>query len=464
MFKGNEHFHFIGICGIGMSGIAKILLQQGYRVSGCDKNIDKQRAEELQQLGCTISTHQAAQCQDESITTVVRSSDVPLTHPEIVTALKRNICVQLRASILAEIMRTKFCIAVAGAHGKTTTSSLLAHVLLQAKLDPTVIVGGHMHELNSNAHCGSGKFLVAESDESDRSFLLLPKTFSIVTNIDREHLNTYKDFDDIKQTFITFMNQLPFYGLNVVCSDDNGIQSVLSQITTPYIKYGTTKDADIFIHDITLHPDSSDFKLTDMRTNQELGDFSVSLPGLHNVLNATAVTAICLQIGLDGQAIKNALKTFQGVDRRFTLKGITKRHGAVIFDDYGHHPKEIQVTMQVARAKAKEKLIVVFQPQRFSRTKHLWDDFIQVLGQAPIDQLILTDIYPASEQPIDGISSQNLVAAIQKVNPTMQISYIPFGQDGKQITEKLESILTQNDLLIFQGAGKVNQLAKDLLS
>lgn len=463
MLTNNKHFHFIGICGIGMSGIAKILLKQGYQVSGCDHTIDPQRAEELKNLGGQISIHQSTLCQNPSINLVVRSSDIALTHPEIVSAQHRNIPIVLRAEVLAAIMQSKISITVAGAHGKTTTTGLMAHVLLQANLDPTVLVGGQMHELNSNAHAGSGKFLVAESDESDRSFLLLPKNFSIITNIDREHLNTYHDFDDIKQTFIQFMNQLPITGCNVICLDDPGIQSVLNQITTPCISYGTSKLANLNICNVKLNADSSEFELIDTRNDQNLGHFKVSLPGMHNVLNATGVTALCLHLGLDLQTIKNGLGTFQGIDRRFTLKGVSKSCGAIIYDDYGHHPREIQVTLQVARNKTSGKIIMVFQPQRYSRTKHLWNDFVQVFAQAPIDQLIITDIFPASETPIQNITSQNLVTEIQKMYPQAQVHYIPFEQDGSKILTKLHQLLQKDDLLLFQGAGKVNKLAQYLL-
>lgn len=460
MQKNNQHFHFMGICGIGMSGIAKILLTQGFKVSGCDKNIDPQRAQELINLGCQIDHHQSTLCNDASITTLVRTSDIPLNHSEIMQAQVKNIPIRLRAEILANIMQEKISIAVAGAHGKTTTSSLLAHVLLHAKVDPTVVVGGHMHEINSNAHAGSSKFLVAESDESDRSFLLLPKTYTIVTNIDREHLNTYQDFDDIKNAFVQFMNNVPKDGCNFVCLDDVGIQSVLHRIKTPFISYGTNPQSNFFIHNIKLSPDFSKF---DVKIKEKTTSFKVLLPGMHNVLNATGVIAVCLRLGLDLQAIKNGLETFQGVDRRFTLKGISKNHGAVIFDDYGHHPTEIEVTFKVAQAKAQGKIIVVFQPQRFSRTKHLWNEFVETLAHAPIDQLILTDIYAASEAPVDGITSQNLVTEIQKTNPKLNVCFIPFGDHGEQILIKLEQILAKNDLLLFQGAGKVNKLADTLI-
>ncbi len=457
MAKNNKHFHFMGICGIGMSGIAKILLTQGFKISGCDKNIDPKRAQELLKLGCKIDTHQSTLCNDLSITTIVRTSDITLNHPEIVNAQSKNISIHLRAEILTQIMQAKTSIAIAGAHGKTTTSSLLSHVFLQAKLDPTIIVGGHMNELNSNAHAGSGEFLIAESDESDRSFLLLPKKYTIVTNIDREHLNTYTDFDDIKNSFVQFINNLEPDGCNFICLDDTGIQSVIHGIKTSFKTYGTTSNADFYIHNIKLSSDFSEFEVNN------LGLFKVLLPGLHNVLNATGVIAVSLQAGLDLESIKNGLQTFQGVDRRFTFKGLSKNHGAMIFDDYGHHPKEIEVTFKVAKAKAVGKIVTVFQPQRFSRTLHLWNEFIQTLAQAPIDQLILTDIFPASETPVEGITSQNLVKEIQKLNPQLKVSFIPFGDHGEQILTHLEANLNKNDLLLLQGAGKINKLAQYLL-
>lgn len=459
----NKHFHFIGICGIGMSGIAKILRSQGYQVSGCDKNIDSPRTTELENLGCSIAAHQSPICKTSTITNIVRSSDIPTDHPEIVYALQNKIPVSLRAEILADLMAQKISIAVTGAHGKTTTSALLSHLLLQAKLDPTVIVGGELHELKSNAHHGSGQFLVAEADESDRSFLLLPKKYSIVTNIDREHLNTYQDFDDIKNTFVTFINQLPKNGLHVICLDDPGIQSILSRIETPYLSYGIHSNAHFQITNIKLFSNHSEFELCDTRSSLNLGLFKISLPGMHNVLNATSTIVVCLQLGLGLQSIKNGLKTFQGVDRRFTLKGISKLHSAAIYDDYGHHPKEIQATLQVADNITKNNLIMVFQPQRFSRTKHLWDDFVQVFAKSKLQELIITDIYGASETPINGITSQNLVSAIKKANPKIQVAFISFGADGSEIVKHLNTILHKDDLLLFQGAGKVNTLAQRLV-
>lgn len=458
MMEQALHLHFIGICGIGMSGIAKILLQQGYKVSGCDQNLDPIRTQELINLGCNIGRHQSTICNDPSINTIVRSSDVVLTHPEIITAQEKNIPIKLRAEILAEIMaHHKNSIAVAGAHGKTTTSSLLSHVLLQANRTPTVIVGGHIHQLNSNAKYGNGNYLVAEADESDKSFLLLPKKFSITTNIDREHLGVYKDFNDIKENFLSFMNTVPSDGLNIICIDDPGIQTIINSIKTPYITYGTNANAMFQIQNIHLNPYESNFTLINNQTKQNLGSWSVALAGHHNVLNTTSVIALCLILGLTKDEIQKGLTTFQGVDRRFTYKGKTKE-GALIFDDYGHHPTEIDAILKVARNATQGKLIVAFQPQRFSRTKNLWPEFVHSLAGASVDTLIITDIYPANEAPIEGISSPNLVHEIQKINPHASISYIPFSDNGKEIVEFINSKLNQGDLLLFLGAGKINKL------
>ncbi len=463
MLEKNLHLHFIGICGIGMSGIAKILLQQGYHVSGCDQNLDPMRTQELTNLGCNIGRHESDICNDSSISMIVRSSDVLVTHPEIITAQEKNIPIKLRAEILAEIMaHHKNSIAVAGAHGKTTTSSLLSHVLLQADRNPTIIVGGHIHQLNSNAQYGNGNYLIAEADESDKSFLFLPKKYAITTNIDREHLGVYKDLNDIKENFLSFINTIPSDGLNIICIDNPEIQTIINSIKSPYITYGTNSSATFQIQDIHLKPYESNFTLINNQTKQNLGSWSVALAGHHNILNTTSVIALCLILGLSKDEIQKGLTTFQGVDRRFTYKGKTKE-GALVFDDYGHHPTEIDAILKVARNATQGKLIVAFQPQRFSRTKNLWPEFIQSLAQASVDNLIITDIYAANEDPIEGISSPNLVDEIRKNNPHASISYIPFSNNGKEIVECINSKLNQDDLILFLGAGKINKLIPYLI-
>ncbi|MCX5923668.1 MAG: UDP-N-acetylmuramate--L-alanine ligase [Candidatus Dependentiae bacterium] len=470
MYNKNMHIHFMGIGGIGMSGIAKILILQGYRVSGCDSLVDQETIKDLIKLGCTIAPHHKHDiCLDSSIDTLVYSTDVLKTNYgtipfEMQKAKDRNIPVILRATMLAEIMRPKHSIAIAGSHGKTTTSSLLSHLLLYAKLDPTIIVGGYIHSIKSNARHGKSDLLVAEADESDRSFLQLPKTFSIVTNINREHLDVYKDLEDIKQTFLQFLKQIPFYGKNVICLDDPGIQSIIPEITTPYITYGQHKNADMQIQNIKLLDDQSTFDLFDSLQNKHIGTVSISLPGIHNVLNATSVVVIGQILKIPLGTLQDALSSFTGVDRRFTYKGVARESKALIFDDYGHHPTEIYHTLQVARKKAKNRLVLIFQPQRFTRTKHLWNEFVELFSTSNIDQLIITDIYPASEQPIADISSQKLVEAIKLKNPNAAVFYYPLEDDGQEIINHLKNYLKKEDLVLLQGAGKVNKLTKALLS
>lgn len=455
----------MGIGGIGMSGIAKVLRKQGYRISGCDNMLDAATIKELVDLGCVIAPcHNHSICTDLSIDVLVRSSAVPLTHQEIIAAQIRKIPVILRATILAEIMRSKFSIAVAGSHGKTTTSSLLAHVLMKAHYNPTVIIGGIMSEINTNALFGNGQLLVAEADESDRSFLFLPKAYSIITNINLEHVDTYHDFEDLKNTFIQFLNTIPFYGLNVICTDSPGIQEVIPKITTSFITYGTKKNATMQAINIDLLPSSSSFELINNTDGTSLGEFTISLPGIHNVLNAVGVITLATHLGAPIETIKLALASFGGVDRRFTFRGLSNHHGALIFDDYGHHPTEILHTLEVAHKKAMKNLIVVFQPHRFTRTRHFWSEFVNLFASSKIDLLIITDIFPASEAPIIGISSELLVADIKQKNPSLNVIYYEFGTNGEAIQRHLESMLQAEDLVLLQGAGKANKIAKALIS
>ena len=459
------HIHFIGICGIGMSGIAKILLEQGFNISGCDQNIDSTRSKELINLGCKIDIHLSSTCNDSSISMIVRSSDITLEHPEILQALKNNIPIKLRAEVLAEIMKQHSNpIAVAGAHGKTTTSSLLSHIFVTANKNPTIVVGGHIHQLNSNAKYGNSNYLIAEADESDRSFLLLPKKYSIVTNIDREHLGTYKDIEDIKSSFTTFINTIPKDGLTVICYDNLENRNIFKNIQASYITYGVDKQADFHISNITLDAYESYFYVYNNKTKEDLGLFQVNLPGHHNVLNATSAIVISLLSDIPLESIKLALRSFQGVDRRFTFKGKSKVSQALIFDDYGHHPTEIEATLKVARNASQGKVIIAFQPQRFSRTKNLWDEFIQVFAHAPIDELILTDIYPANEAPIEGITSKNLMLEIKKINPNLSIQYISSREPDEILIQLIESNLSKNDLLLFLGAGKINKLSEKMIA
>ena len=461
MYK-KGHIHFVGIGGIGMSGIAKILVYQGYTVSGCDADLEQKSVEDLITIGCTIHKgNNTAGCDDETIDVLVYSSAIRPDNPEITRALERGIPVIPRALMLAEIMRTKYSIAITGSHGKTTTTSLISHILIDAHRDPTVIIGGHLKNISSNARWGSGDFLVAEADESDRSFLRLYPTLAVVTNIDLEHLDTYTDIDDIKNTFAQFLGNVPFYGKAIVCIDDPHIRSLLPSLShIKTIKYGVACDghhADIYAKDIILEKDHSECMVYMKGQSEPLGHLYITMPGKHNVLNSLAAVAACLDVGVSFQACADALRNFKGIERRFSFKGTFK--GAELFDDYGHHPTEIFNTLLVARKRANRKLVVVFQPQRFTRTAKLWSDFVNLFAYSPIDELIITDIYPASETPIENINSARLVQEIQSKQPSCPVSYVPYDDKCNGIIEQLQDTLAENDLVLFLGAGKVNKIA-----
>lgn len=463
MYK-QSHFHFVGINGIGMSGIAKILHKQGHIVSGCDLSYDNANIQELIDANCKISNlHNSTLCNDPSITTVVYSSDVPYNSQELVTARSKGIKTIQRASILAEIMRTKFSIGVAGSHGKTTTTSMIAHILIHAQTDPTIVVGGIMHNIKNNARHGMGKYAIAETDESDRSHLLLPVSLAVLTSVDFEHANVYKNLNEVIETFIVYLNKLPFYGKAIVCLDDQNIAQMLPSITSSVITYGTNNQADIQAINIQLHPDNSSFEIFDNRTKIILGSINIDMPSIYNVLNTTAALTIALELEIPFSTIAEALQSFQGVDRRFTYKGTMQNPRAEIFDDYGHHPTEIYHSLITARRKTKNKLIVVFQPQRYTRTYHLWDEFVKTFQSADIDHLIITDIYSANEPAIENINSKRLAEEIIQSNPPFKIHYIPFQADLQDIKDTLLNIVSNKDLVLLLGAGKVNKLAEKLL-
>ncbi len=459
MYNKKAHIHFVGIGGIGMSGIATILKFQGYIISGCDLDLDQSNIKNLQELGCTIfHGNNTPGCHNENIDILVYSSALKDDNPEIIAAQKRGIPTIPRALMLAELMRTKYSIAIAGSHGKTTTTSLISHILIEAQMDPTVIIGGHLKTISTNARIGEGDFLVAEADESDRSLLHLHATLAVLTNIDLEHLETYKDLDDVKQTFSHFLNNLPFYGKAIICIDDKNVRSLLPMPHIKTITYGFDTAADMYATNIMLNPDHSTF--TVYHTNKKLGIVYFAMPGRHNLLNALGAIALALELHVPFKVIAQALTTFQGVDRRFTYRGTYK--GAEVFDDYGHHPIEIMNTLHVARNRSKNNVTVVFQPHRYTRTKELWNDFINIFIDSDIDHLIITDIYPASEQPIDGITSKKLVETIQTYNPDFKVSYIPYEDNFEQIQQIIDTYTKENDLLLLLGAGKLTKLSISL--
>lgn len=460
MYTKKAHIHFVGIGGIGMSGIATILKHQGYQISGCDADLDQKSVKDLISLGCTIyHGNNTSQCHDSSIDILVYSSAIKTHNPEIIAAQQRGIPTIPRAIMLAELMRTKYSIAIGGSHGKTTTTSLTAHILIEAHMDPTVIIGGHLKNISTNARLGGGNFLVAETDESDRSLLHLHATLAVITNIDLEHLETYKDLDDIKDTFKQFLNNLPFYGKAIVCIDDPNVRSILPLPHIKTIKYGLDDTADIFARDVQLESNHSTF--TVWKNKQLLGSVHHAMPGRHNVLNALAAITVALDLEIPFETICNALASFKGIERRFSFRGNYK--GAEIFDDYGHHPNEILNTLLVARKRSKKKLTVIFQPHRYTRTDKLWQEFVDVFSKSSIDHLIITDIYPASEQPIANITGENLVKAIARAHPTLNISYVPYDADFGSIKKELDPLVDNEDLILLLGAGKITKMA-DYLS
>jgi UDP-N-acetylmuramate--alanine ligase len=460
MFNKKAHIHFVGIGGIGMSGIATILRNQGYTISGCDQDLEQMSIQNLLAIGCTIfEGNNSAGCLDHGIEVVVYSSAIRATNPEILAAQKRGIPTIPRALMLAELMRTKYSIAIAGSHGKTTTTSLISHILIEAKYDPTVIIGGHLKTISNNARHGKGDFLVAEADESDRSFLHLHATLAVVTNIDLEHLETYNCLNDVKQTFVQFLGNLPFYGRAILCADDDNIRSILPLPHIKTILYGLDPDADFYATNIDLQSDHSFFTLHRKNSPESLGTIRINMPGEHNVLNALAAIALCFELNVALEDISRALANFNGVDRRFTYRGMFQ--GAEIFDDYGHHPKEIACTLKVARRRTAGKLTVVFQPHRFTRTHKLWHSFVETFANSDIDELIITDIYAASEDPIEGVTSKKLVEAIARRNPRCTISYIPYEPSLAEL--KVAVSANPTDLLLLLGAGSVNKLAQKLI-
>lgn len=451
----------MGIGGIGMSGIAKILKSQGYIVSGCDLECDQKSVQELVELGVPLAKgHDQELCRDESIDILVYSSVIKDDHPELVRAQTRGIPVIKRALMLAEIMRTHFSIAVAGSHGKTTTTSMASHILIEAGKNPTVVIGGVLKNLASNAHWGAGDFLVAEADESDRSLLNLHATIAIITNIDLEHLETYSSLEDIKNTFKQFLNNLPFYGKAILCIDDPIVRSLLPIQHLKTITYGVTPDADLHADQIVLHPTTSECVV--FYKGVALGNLVIPVAGRHNLLNALAAVALALDLEIPFSKIAESLATFRGVERRFSYHGISTE-GAEIFEDYGHHPKEIFNTLLVARKRCTGKLHVIFQPHRYSRTYHLWQDFVSTFVHSKVDSLTMTDIYAMSEQPIENVTSDRMVIDINSYNPPFEAKFVPLDQELKALEEHVRSISQPGDLVLLLGAGKVNKLASKLI-
>jgi UDP-N-acetylmuramate--alanine ligase len=452
MYQKKYHIHFVGIGGIGMSGIAELLLNLGYKVSGSDLR-RSDITDRLQSFGGVIyEGHAAGQIADADV--VVVSSAIDKGNPEVTAALKNAIPVIPRAEMLAELMRLKYSIAVAGAHGKTTTTNLVASVLAGGGLDPTVVVGGKLKGIGSNALLGQGDYIVAEADESDGSFLKYSPAIAVVTNIDREHLDFYKDLDDIKDVFLSFIDRIPFYGLAVLCLDNESVQDLIPRIRKRFITYGTTPQADLQALDLECKGLSSNFKV--VYHGKKLGSVELSLPGEHNVSNAMAAIVVGLELGIEFNQIKKALEKVEGVQRRLEVKGTAR--GVTVLDDYGHHPTEIKTTLAaLAQGWPGKRKVVVFQPHRYTRTQALFDDFARSFYLA--DVLLVMPIYAASEKPIEGVDSRGLVESIQ-AHGHKDVSFVA---DLDAVVDVLDQVVGSGDVVLTLGAGNVYQVGERFL-
>ncbi|MGP8258548.1 MAG: UDP-N-acetylmuramate--L-alanine ligase [Acidobacteriaceae bacterium] len=469
LFAPTHRIHFIGIGGIGMSGIAEILLTMGYAVSGSDLRRTAATGR-LTGLGATIYTgHAAANVADCDV--VVTSSAVPADNPEVAEARARKIPVIQRAEMLSELMRLKYGIAVAGMHGKTTTTSMIAAVMSagggEGNLDPTVVVGGRVDALGSNARLGSSKYLVAEADESDRSFLKLSPVLAVVTNLDREHMDCYRDIADVEGAFVEFMDRVPFYGATTACVDNALLRGVLPRVHRRVYTYGESADADFRLHLLQqtagpvgpghAQPDHSHWRFEVGCHGQVLGPFTLHVPGRHNVLNATAAIAIGVQLGVSPEGIAAGLAGFRGVDRRFQIKGVVR--GVTVVDDYGHHPTEIMATLRAARDAGYARVYVLFQPHRYTRTRDLEPEFARAFADA--DSLQVLDIYAASEQPIPGVDAQGLVEAIRRTGTVS--GGVEYAESMAAGVASLAQAAREGDVILTLGAGNVSQAGAMLL-
>lgn len=452
-----KRIHFVGIGGAGMSGIAEVLLNLGYEVTGSDIS-ENAVTKRLTSMGAKIfQGHAATQVQGAGV--VVTSSAVKQDNPEVIAAHEQRIPIIPRAEMLAELMRFRYGIAIAGTHGKTTTTSLIASVLAEGDFDPTFVIGGKLNSAGTNARLGTGRYLVAEADESDASFMHLQPMIAVVTNIDADHMETYGgDFEKLKQTFVEFLHHLPFYGLAVLCIDDPVVKEILPKVTCPVLTYGVSEEADVRAVQIHSEGFKSYFKVK-LPGREDAIDVSLNMPGRHNVLNALASIAVAHEIGVSDEALINAFNHFQGIGRRFQhYDDIHLASGKIMHvDDYGHHPREVAAVIQAVRSGWPERrLVLAFQPHRYTRTRDLFEDFSIVLSE--VDNLFLLDVYPAGEAPIAGADGRALARAIRnrgKVDPV-------FVENIEQLSDALHGVLTDGDILLTCGAGNVGAIASQL--
>ncbi|HLW86351.1 MAG TPA: UDP-N-acetylmuramate--L-alanine ligase [Candidatus Sulfotelmatobacter sp.] len=476
MFAKIQRIHFVGIGGIGMSGIAEVLLNLGYKVSGSDLK-SSAVTQRLAGLGATVvEGHRAENVAGAEV--VVTSSAISAENPEVAQAHKQHVPVIQRAEMLAELMRLKYGIAIAGMHGKTTTTSMVAAVLAAGGLDPTVVVGGRVDAMGSNARLGKSHYLVAEADESDRSFLKLSPILSVVTNIDREHMDCYRNMRDVKKTFLEFMDRVPFYGMIVACNDDPLLRRLLPEVQRRTVTYGTKRGSDFWIklstagtrnrtkngaQDAAKEAAGGDPRpLSRFRVSyrkEDLSEFTLHVPGVHNILNATAAIAVGVGLDVGVEAIRTALDQFRGVDRRFQLRG--RAASVSVIDDYGHHPTEIKATLAAAKQCGFRKIHVVFQPHRYTRTRDLMEEFTSAFGDA--DSLFVLDIYAASEKPIEGITAEALAARIGEAIREDSRRSVHYVSSFAEATNSAAAAAQNGDMILTLGAGSVSQLGPMIL-
>ena len=454
MFSSIKKLHFVGIGGIGMSGLAEILVDQGFTVTGSDRAAND-NTERLERLGIRVAVGHKTENLDPDADVLVYSSAIPPENPEIVAAHKRNIPVIRRAEMLAEVMRLKYGIGIAGTHGKTTTTSMVSLVLMEGGVDPTVIVGGRLHGLaGSNARMGKGEFIVVEADEYDRSFLSITPTIAVLTTLETDHLDCYRDLEDIKSAFIQFAAKVPFYGFVVLCLDEPALQDIMPNIKKKIITYGLNGQADLQAVELVHKQNRTRF--TVIRGGSELGSIELQIPGKHNVQNALAAIAVGLELGVSFENVKKGIEKFTGVFRRWEVKADVKN--ITVVDDYAHHPTEIKATLSGVKAGWRRRVICVFQPHLYSRTRDFYDEFGRSFFNA--DVLVITDVYPAREEPIQGVSGE-LIANAAKVFGHKQVHYVP---DKTTVPAFLMSMKQEGDIIITMGAGDIWKFGEQFIA
>ena len=453
MFSSIKKLHFVGIGGIGMSGIAEILIDQGFSVTGSDRAASE-NTERLESLGAHVSIGHSEKNLEPDVDALVYSSAVAFDNPEVVEAQRRKIPVIRRAEMLAEVMRLKYGIGIAGTHGKTTTTSMVSLVLMEGGIDPTVIVGGRLRGLaGSNARLGKGEFIVVEADEFDRSFLSITPTIAVLTTLETDHLDCYRDLEDIKSAFIQFASKVPFYGFIVLCLDEPALQDIMPKLKKKMITYGLNGQADLQAVDIIHRQNKSTFLV--VYEGKDLGEITLQIPGKHNVQNALAAVAVGLNLNVPFEKVKAGIEKFTGVFRRWELKA--EINGITIIDDYAHHPTEIRATLAGAKAGWRRRVVCVFQPHLYSRTRDFYDEFGRAFFNA--DVLVLTDVYPAREEPIQGVSGE-LIANAAKQFGHKQVYYVP---DKRKVPEFLISIKQPGDIIITMGAGDIWKFGEEFI-